>query len=323
MNEKIAKISLPTTFQSEGVNVFVLEGDSLTLVDAGQNVEGSWYAFTEQLKFHGYTVKDIKQIIITHHHVDHIGLVKYFDHDVTFIGHPDCERWVNPPSVFLEEHDAFFHEFFHQLGVPDQLAKPYIHQKNQNIIANSQRSLDLHVVEGSELPGLSEWRIIETFGHSQGHLSLFHPDDQLLIGGDILLPRISPNPIIEPPISPVLKRQTPQIQLNDTLRKLLQLDIQRVLPGHGEDITELLPFIHSRLKKQHERAMQVREWLKKESLTAYEVSRRLFPDSYKSSLGLILFETIGQLDYLLSLRFITEERSEKGITYSANPTFQT
>ncbi len=52
-------------------------------------------------------------------------------------------------------------------------------------------------------------------------------------------------------------------------------------------------------------------------MTAFELSRR-FPKSYKSRLGFSLFETIGQLDYLLALNLIIEERNNGGLIYSVN-----
>ncbi|MEH6942305.1 MBL fold metallo-hydrolase [Bacillus sp. JJ722] len=315
VNDKITKINLPTSFQSEGVNIFLIKGDALTLVDAGHNLEGSWYLFKEQLNSHGYNVKDIKQIIITHHHVDHTGLVKYFDHDVSFMGHVHCERWVNPTFTFLEDHDAFFEDFFHQLSVPDYLANPYLSFKHKHVLLHAQRSLDYHLEEGLEIPGLPEWRVLHTFGHAQGHISLLHPKEGILIGGDILLPNISPNPIIEPPLYSGGNRQKPQILLNETLHKLLELPIERVLPGHGKDITNPKNLIHLRLNSQHARAMKVREWLMEESMSAFDVCRHLFPKSYKSRIGLAMFDTIGQLDYLMSRNLIQEERNTYGSKY--------
>lgn len=306
--DKISKIILPTTFQKAGVNVYFIQGDVLTLVDAGQNVEGAWDVFTAQLKSLGYQVKDINQIILTHPHIDHAGLVKYFDHDVTLMGHPDSERWLEPTSAFLEHHDAFFHELFHLFAVPDSLAQPYLAYKHEQIVSNTQRALDKKIEEGADIPGLPDWRIVHTFGHSQGHLSLFHPKDKVLIGGDILLPHISPNPVIEPPRNRGEERPRPQLQLNKTLHMLLTLSLQTVLPGHGEDMIHPNELIQLRLRRQHERAMQVRAWLMEEPMTVFEVCQHLFPQSYQSSLGLALFETVGQIDYLLSLDFITEDR---------------
>ncbi|CAI8871129.1 MBL fold metallo-hydrolase [Brevibacillus sp. IT-7CA2] len=311
--DKISKINLPTSFQAEGVNVFLIHNDTLTLVDAGQNVKGAWDAFTAQLKSLGYQVKDIQQIILTHSHVDHTGLVHYFDHDVKLIGHPSSERWLHPTSSFLEQHDFFFQDFFHQIGVPPHIAQPYLAYKHRQVVSNAQRSLDIYVEEGAEIPGLPQWMALHTIGHAQGHLSLFHRQDKILIGGDVLLPHISPNPIIEPPLHRGEEREKPQLQMNETLRRLLSFSIQRVLPGHGEDILNPNELIQHRLERQHERAMQVREWLMEELMTIFEVCQRLFPKSYQSTFGFTLFETVGQIDYLLSHQFITEEQIKSGL----------
>ncbi len=70
-------------------------------------IEESWDVFNDQLKSHGYNVKDIKQKIITHHYGSYWSC-KYFDYDVTFIVRSEYERWVSPTSTFLKQHDAFF-----------------------------------------------------------------------------------------------------------------------------------------------------------------------------------------------------------------------
>lgn len=314
-NDKIVKITLPTPYMSNEVNVFLLKGETITLVDAGQNIEGAWDSLKGQLKLHGYKVKDIKQIIITHHHGDHIGLVKYFDHDVTFIGHPHCERWVNPTPAFLEFHDSFYYELFNQLGAPANIVKPYLNFISGLIVSNTQRSLDFKIEEGIEIPGLSEWKIINTFGHSKGHISLFNPEDQTLIGGDILLPFISPCPDIEPPFQKCGERPKPQLEINETLHRLMEMPIRKVLPGHGEDIFNPGEIIKLRLKKQHERAMQVRDLLMREPMTAYELSKHIFPKSYRTRFVFTLFEIVGQLDYLCSLELIKAERNDAGLVY--------
>lgn len=72
------------------------------------------------------------------------------------------------------------------------------------------------------------------------------------------------------------------------------------LPGHEEDITNPRELINFRLKRQHERATRIREWLMEKQMTAFEVRSLLFPKSYKCRLGLTLFETVGQVDYILA-----------------------
>ena len=62
------------------------------------------------------------------------------------------------------------------------------------------RKLAGFLQEGGALPGLPEWKTIETLGHAQSHVSFYREKDGILLGGDQLLAKVSPSPIIEPPL---------------------------------------------------------------------------------------------------------------------------
>ena len=72
----IYQIEIPTPFAVGPVNVYLLEGDYLTLVDTGALTEEAWEALNQGIKEIGYEVKDIKQVVLTHHHVDHCGMLE-------------------------------------------------------------------------------------------------------------------------------------------------------------------------------------------------------------------------------------------------------
>ena len=56
-----------------GANVYLLLGDSLTLVDAGiPGSENKILAYIQEL---GRDPNDLSRIVITHHHLDHLGSV--------------------------------------------------------------------------------------------------------------------------------------------------------------------------------------------------------------------------------------------------------
>src|SRR5690606_9314912 len=108
-------------------------------------------------------------------------------------------------------------------------------------------------------------------GHAQSHIGLFREKDGVFLGGDHLLAHISPNPILEPPLPGHAERPKPQLQYNESLKKLRQLPISLFYSGHGEDIEDVNGLINERLGRQHERAMKVKTWLEFESLTVFEV----------------------------------------------------
>lgn len=296
----IAKIILPTSYAVGDVNVYLLKGERLTLVDTGMKTEESWNALNAQMADLHLTPSDIEQVILTHHHPDHSAMLDFFPETIEVYGHPLNQRWIYPTETFFQEQEQFFGALFREFGLPEEYL-PILSKfrKSQKYLCN--RPLTGHLVEGMRPPGLSEWQVIETPGHAQSQIALFREKDGVLIGGDVVLARISPNPLLEPPVPGEKERPKPLLQHNESMKKLLSFPISFVYTGHGEEVFELENLVEKRLSRQHERAMTVCNWLKEEQLTVFEICKRLFPSVYKRELMLTISETVGQLDYLASI----------------------
>lgn len=76
--ERVYRITVPTPFPVGDVHMYVIAGDRLTLVDAGVKTEEAWQLFVKQLGEVGYAPEDIEQIVITHHHPDHVACLIMF-----------------------------------------------------------------------------------------------------------------------------------------------------------------------------------------------------------------------------------------------------
>ena len=200
----------------------------------------------------------------------------------------------------------FFCEFAKQLGVPE-IPTNQLLLFREDVKNYSERELYAYIGDGDELPGLPGWKAIETLGHAQSHLSFFYEKDGVMIGGDQLLATVSPNPIMEPPLSLGEERPYPQLQYNDSLRKYLELPISVVYTGHGQDVEHVQELINEKLLRQHSRAMQVKEFIKSKPTTAFEVCQKLFPKMNPRAVEFKLWETVGQLDYLEDLGEIKRE----------------
>lgn len=312
----IAKLTLPTPFAVGDVNAYLLDEKHLTLVDCGPKTEETWNALQNQLHELNIKPTDIEQIVLTHHHPDHVGLLDYFPESLNVYGHMLNERWLQRSDSFLKEHDKFYQKLFVEFGIPDSYF-PFIGQLKKTLRYSCQRGLTETVQEGSRIPGLQDWQIIETPGHAQSHIALYRKKDGVLIGGDHVLAHISPNPLLEPPINGETDRPKPLVQYNQSLKKLLDYPIQKVYTGHGEEVFDLPDLIERRLKRQHERAMSVKDFIKSDPLTVFEICQRLFPTVYQKELSLTISETVGQLDYLLTLGEINRIEEGKMVRYLA------
>lgn len=308
-DKNIAKITLPTPFPVGDVNVYLVKGDVLSLIDTGVNTEDSKEVLSYQLGELGLKIKDIEQVILTHHHPDHAGALSFFEQDVPVHGHQNNQRWLDWNDEFSQLHNRFFLDYARLFGVAEELREKLIDYREEEKLY-TKRKLSKFLSEGDQLPGLPGWTAIETLGHAQSHLSFFREKDGVLIGGDQLLAKITPNPIMEPPLHPNGERLRPLLQYNQSLKKLVEMPIAKVYSGHGVEIENVNERIEFQMNRQHNRAMQVKKMLEEKPLTAFEVCQQLFPKVYRHEIGLTMSETIGQLDYLVDLGEIISESQD-------------
>ncbi|MBT2684475.1 MBL fold metallo-hydrolase [Bacillus sp. ISL-37] len=313
----IAKLTLPTPFPVGDVNAYLIKGDSLTLVDAGTKTEESWESFKAQLADLNLKPEDIEQVILTHDHPDHVGMLDYFSPGLDVYGHHLNERWINRTPEFEKEHKEFYEKFFLQLAIPEQYFVPSMKVMKKTLVFSCNRSLTGTILENVIPPALPGWRVIETPGHAQSHIVLLREKDGTMIAGDTILAGISPNPLLEPPLPGETDRPKPLVQYNSSLKKLQQYPVGLVYTGHGTEITELQSLIEKRLARQHDRAMQVRGMLEGRELTVFEVCKMLFPTVYERELNLTISETVGQLDYLYSLDAVSVREEGTSFVYTA------
>jgi glyoxylase-like metal-dependent hydrolase (beta-lactamase superfamily II) len=313
---KIHRMEIPVPFEVKTVNVFLVEGEKLTLIDTGTKTEEAWKALNNQLNHIGYRPSDIETVVITHHHADHCGLLDYFSEDIEIVGHPWNEAWISQDPKFIQRYNEFFAAVVPQFGIPGIFAKqgPTL---TRTFIYSCKRSLTHAVREGDTIAVLPEFTVLETPGHATTHIALYREHDGLLIGGDVLLGHISSNPLLEPPYFGQTERVKPLLQYNETLRKLANMDISRILTGHGEDVTNVKELVEERLKKQENRAHKVLEMLKEKPMTVFEICMKLFPTLYDKQLALTLSETVGQLDYLEYNQQVIIDKSENFWVYHA------
>ncbi|MBB4825648.1 glyoxylase-like metal-dependent hydrolase (beta-lactamase superfamily II) [Sporosarcina luteola] len=308
----IHKIVIPTPFAVGDVNAFLMKGDSLSLVDAGPKTPEAYEALKRGLKEAGYTFRDIEQVILTHHHPDHAGWMDAFDR-AEVIGHPYNDLWLKRDQEFLAYHDRFYLQCLLEEGVPEQYL-PWVEKMKRPLALMGDRTLDRTIGEGDELPGHPGWTVMEALGHAQSHLVFWNVKNRAMIGGDVVLEKVSSNPLIEPPADPNDARPRSLLQYNASLQRIHDLPVDIIYSGHGNEVQSIQPLIESRLAKQKERAHKVYGMMASGKKTIFELTKELFPAVYEKELGLTLSETIGQIDYLLSTGNI-RETEESGVLY--------
>src|SRR5919201_5595737 len=72
----IHRLRIPPPFAVGRVNCYLTDDEPLTLVDTGPNSGKALDELEKQLGEHGHSIDDIELVILTHQHIDHLGLVE-------------------------------------------------------------------------------------------------------------------------------------------------------------------------------------------------------------------------------------------------------
>ncbi|QQE75571.1 MBL fold metallo-hydrolase [Brevibacillus composti] len=312
----VFQLEIPTPFSVGPVNLYLLQGEKLTLVDAGPLTEEAWHALNAGLESIQVRLEDIEQVILTHHHVDHCGQLERLRRvsQAHTMAHPLAVPYVEMDEAFLSFHDRFFYDLYRESGVPDE--KLVIIEKYHRLITTfaEKSRIDTVLKHGQKVPGLSEWTVLYTPGHSQSHLSLYRETDRVMVAGDHIIKRISSNAFIEPPRDQSQARPLTLVQYRTALQMCADMEIDLALSGHGEPVAGHRELILQRLQKNWERTDRLRELLRDGEKTAYELNALLFPTLYEQELPLTLSETLGHID-LLKILHQVECREAEGVLY--------
>ncbi len=265
MTEPI-QIELPTIFEAMTVNAWLIKGKENVLIDCGEQTDAAWEALMAGLKKNGLTLQDISKVVITHAHLDHMGMANRITQ------HCDAEIWVSEyvhewgynlkalldrrtkvireallPNLALDQRDKLVDFGYQRLS-------PYWEEipKNRMKVFPMSGPIDF---------GGQPWEIIYTPGHCINQTCFYQKETGRLLSADMLLPMI-PIPIVDATIEPpYVGVKTLVLQLA-SYKKLQELDITKAYPGHFgilEDIPNLIENQISRIHHRKEKCFQLIE----------------------------------------------------------------
>jgi glyoxylase-like metal-dependent hydrolase (beta-lactamase superfamily II) len=301
MAGRVHRLEIPTPFPVGPVNLYLIEGREPTLIDTGPNTPEAWDGLVQGLRGLGATVDQIRHIIITHGHADHYGLAGRIaaESGALVWVHQGDRDIIQDYPLALHAWLDFLRSFLPETGLEHTWIERFCRsiEKREGCAAPVPAARLLHDGQRLELNG-TVLTVIHTPGHSPGSICLYSGAEQLLFAGDHLLKTITPNPILQAFPDFFGIRFQGLVHYFDSLKKLEPFPIARILPGHGEEITDRDTRLREIREHSEKRKARLLDLLKQRELTIMQAKEGLFPNLPDGQTLLALFDVIGHLDLL-------------------------
>jgi glyoxylase-like metal-dependent hydrolase (beta-lactamase superfamily II) len=317
-------LPVPTPFAVGRVNCYLIEDDPLTLVDTGPNSGTSLTELEAMLAAQGRRIEDLERIVLTHQHIDHIGLAKIIAErsGAEVVALDLLAPWLARYGTEMDADDAFADGLMRSNGVPRDIAIALRAVTAQFRAWGSTVQVTRTVAEGDVLEFASRsWRVHHRPGHSPSD-TIFHDEASgELLGGDHLIKHISSNPLISRPLGGDASSPRPQalVAYLNSMRATREMDLKIVFSGHGDPVTDHRTLIDERIAGHERRVTKIAGILAQDGpKSAFEIAQQMWGNVAVTQAYLTLSEVLGHIDLLLE-RSAVVEIEEDGVVRFAVP----
>ena len=316
----IRVLRIPTPFQVGRVNCYLIEDEPLTLIDAGPNSGKALDELEHQFDALGHRIEDLELVIISHQHIDHLGLVDIvarraeaevaaLDAVVPFVENfgGDAERDDEEAAALMLRH-----------GISEEVVSALRQVTGSFRAWGSKAKVTRPLADGEQL-SLRD-RTLEVQhrpGHSPSDTLFWDAERQILIAADHLIKHISSNPLISRPLDGSSERTQALVTYIESMKRTRELPAEVVLSGHGEPITDHVALIDQRLALHQSRAEKLYRLIAEQPRTGHELAQAIWGDVAVTQAFLTLSEVIGHVDLLINAGHVREISDGGVVRYEA------
>lgn len=314
----IHRLAIPTPFQVGRVNAYLIEDEPLTLIDSGPNSGKALDELEQALAAHGHAIEDVELLIVSHQHIDHIGLASILARR-SGAQVAALDRLAPYLARFREEadlDDRFAQEIMLRHGIPADVVTAL------RAVSASFRAWGAAVevtrpLRDGERIKLRDrtLRVLHRPGHSPSDTVFLDDrsgtgDRGILLAADHLIKHISSNPLLARPLGAGEDFAGPRpralLEYMASLRLTREMELSLVLSGHGEPIADHVALIDERFRLHSRRAEKMYGLIAAQPRSAHEIAVELWGNVAVTQAFLTLSEVLGHIDLLLEEGRVSE-----------------
>jgi glyoxylase-like metal-dependent hydrolase (beta-lactamase superfamily II) len=310
----IHRLAIPTPFMVGRVNAYLIEDEPLTLIDSGPNSAKALDELEQALAARGHRVEDIGLLIITHQHMDHFGLASILARrsGAEVAALDALAPYLASYSQQTDLDDRFAQELMLRHGIPAEIVTALRAVSAGFRAWGSAVEVTRPLTQESTLKLRDrELRVLHRPGHSPSDTIFLDSERGLLLAADHLIAHISSNPLLARPLGAGADYSGPRPQAlltyMDSLEQTRAMELELVLPGHGEPIADHVTLIDERFRMHRRRAERIRRLIASEPRSAHEIAQELWGNVAVTQAYLTLSEVLGHVDLLLRDGAVVEE----------------
>ena len=320
-SEGIHRLRIPTPFAVGRVNCYLIEDEPLTLVDTGPNSGKALDELEHQLAELGHEIADLELVVLTHQHIDHLGLVEIIasrsgaDVAAIDVAVPYLESY----SEGAEADDEFASGLMLRYGIPEDMidALRSVSRSFRGWGATAMVTRPLRDGEALSF-GDRSLEVQHRPGHSPSDTLFWDERRRILIAADHLIAHISSNPLLSRPLDGSGERPRALLRYLESLRRTRELPAEIVLPGHGEPVTDHRVLIDERIAMHQRRAERIHGLIAERPRTAFELAHEMWGNVAVTQAFLTLSEVVGHVDLLIEAGRVREVEDGPIVRFEAS-----
>ena len=304
----IHRLAIPTPFAVGRVNTYLIEDEPLTLVDSGPNSAKALDELERQLDAHGRAIEDLELLVVTHQHIDHLGLLDVLARrsGAEVAALDLLAPYLAAYSEDAERDDEFAEALMLRHGIPADVTHALRSVSRAFRAWGSSAAVTRRLHDGERLELRDRTlEVLHRPGHSPTDTVFWDSERGMLLAADHLIKHISSNPLVSrplgtEPLAAVADRPRALVTYLESLRRTREMPVELVLPGHGDPIEDHRALIDERFRLHDRRARKIHGLLAERPRTAHEIAQALWGDVAVTQAFLTLSEVLGHVDLLLA-----------------------